>query len=169
MADFSRQFRLLADYNGWANHRLLDACSQLDGGEVESARPAFFGSILGTLNHILVGDQAWLARLRKDPPPGIALDHTLYSSLPEFAGARKHQDDEITAYVRGLGETDFTAIVTYKNMSGAAFDNTVSDILTHMFNHQTHHRGQVHDMLSQTKVLPPELDYIFFMRELPSS
>ncbi|HIF11178.1 MAG TPA: hypothetical protein EYQ81_15965, partial [Sneathiellales bacterium] len=162
-------FGRLASYNRRANHLLLDNYRRLKDDEINAPRPAFFGSILATLNHILVGDQAWLARLHGDPPPGRALDHILCHTLSALITARELQDDEITAYVKGLTELEFAATIRYQNMSGVDFENSVSVVLTHMFNHQTHHRGQVHDMLSQTSVPPPELDFIFFIREASAS
>lgn len=162
---FIRQFELLANYNRWVNRRLYGACEHLDDAEFRAARPAFFGSILGTLNHILVGDRAWLARLRSQPAPDHALDQVLYDTLSDLDQARRREDDEIAGYVSDLDSASLSATIRYRNISGVAFENTVSDILTHMFNHQTHHRGQVHGMLSDTKVAPPELDLIFYLRQ----
>lgn len=164
-ACFSRQFSLLANYNRWANRALFEACGRLGDTGARAARPAFFGSILGTLNHLLVGDRTWLARLRNEPNPGYSLDQTLCDDLTDMDHARRTEDEKIVAFVDSLDAAGFNATIKYRNTSGAAFENTVSDTLTHMFNHQTHHRGQVHDMLSQTDVPPPELDLIFYMRQ----
>ena len=163
---FSRQFCLLANYNRWANRALFEACERLGDTGVSAPRPAFFGSILGTLNHLLVGDRTWLARLRNDPPPGYSLDQTLCGTLADLDRARRAEDERIVAYVDSLDAAGFDATIKYRNTSGAAFENTVSDTLTHMFNHETHHRGQVHDMLSQTDTPSPELDLIFYMRQI---
>ena len=160
-----RQFQLLADYNQWANGRLYAACAQLGEDQLTADRSALFGSILGTLNHILVGDRSWLERLKGRPPAGYALDQVLYGSLADLTAARVAEDTSISEYVRNLSENDYGDTVQYQNTRGVPFENLVSDILTHVFNHQTHHRGQVHDLLSQTEIPPPELDLIFYMRE----
>jgi uncharacterized damage-inducible protein DinB len=164
-ADFSRQFGLLANYNRWANRALFDACARLSDAEVDAKRPAFFSSILGTLNHLLVGDRTWLARLRNAPNPGYSLDQMLCGTLSDLDQARSDEDGKIIAFVESLDAAGFDATIKYRNIAGAEFENTVSDVLTHMFNHQAHHRGQVHDMLSQTDVPPPELDLIFYLRQ----
>lgn len=163
-AGFSGQFGLLAAYNTWANGRVMEACGQLSALEFQAPRQAFFGSLPGTLNHVLVGDRSWLARLRGDPPAGYTLDQILYDTFADLKRARQAEDQQIAAYVGGLDEASFGSIVSYKTIKGAAFENTVQQILTHMFNHQTHHRGQIHDQLSQTDVPPPELDLIFYLR-----
>lgn len=163
-ADFSGQFGLLAAYNTWANGRLLEACGRLSELDYQAPRQAYFGSISGTLNHVLVGDRSWLARLRGDPPAGYALDQTLYDTFADLNRARQAEDQQIATYVEGLDEAAYGSIISYTTIKGAAFENTVLEILTHMFNHQTHHRGQIHDLLSQTDVPPPELDLIFYLR-----
>lgn len=163
-AEFSNQFRLLASYNQWANRRLFEACGGLSEVEFQAARQAYFGSIMATLNHVLVGDRSWFARLRGDPPTGYRLDQILCQSYAELAEARRVEDDLIAAYVAGLEETTFGGTISYTTTKGEAHENTISNILTHVFNHQTHHRGQVHDQLSQTSVSPPELDLIYYLR-----
>ncbi|NQV21401.1 MAG: damage-inducible protein DinB [Rhodospirillales bacterium] len=163
---FSEHFGLLAAYNAWANGRVMEACGRLSDREFQAPRQAFFGSISGTLNHVLVGDRSWLARLRGDPPAGYALDQILYDTFTDLERARRAEDQQIAAYVGGFDETAFGSTVSYKTVKGAAFENTIQEILTHMFNHQTHHRGQIHDLLSQTDVPPPELDLIFYLRAI---
>ena len=111
VANFSSQFKFLAGYNRWANCWLSDTCQQLVDEEFQTPRPAFFGSILGTLNHVLVGDQAWLARLRGEPPPGVALDHALFNTLPALTQMRHHLDQEIIGYVKDFAETDIAEII----------------------------------------------------------
>ncbi len=157
-------FQTFAAYNAWANTRLYDVCAQLPDDEYKKVRPAFFKSLHGTLNHILVGDRIWLARLRgeeHEPPP---LDTELYEDLASLRAARIEQDAAIAAFVDGLNEGQFASLTVYRNMSGGEFRDRIGEILAHVFNHQTHHRGQIHDQLSQTSVEPPPLDLIYFRR-----
>ena len=158
-------FRRFAAYNRWANQRLYAACAALPEGEYKASRPAFFGSIHRTLNHILVADLAWLGRLLGADIPNVPLDTELYTSLDELAVARAREDATLVAYVDGLDEAGLARVVSYKNTQGVAYSNPCGVILQHAFNHQTHHRGQVHDMLVATPVAPPPLDLIMFERE----
>jgi uncharacterized damage-inducible protein DinB len=79
--------------------------------------------------------------------------------------ARRAEDAQIIGVIEGLEEADFLLSLRYRNMSGDEFEDPIGEILTHVFNHQTHHRGQAHDLLSQTEVPPPSIDLIYFMRE----
>jgi uncharacterized damage-inducible protein DinB len=158
--------RRMARYNAWANRRLYAACAQLSEGEYHKARPAFFGSIHGTLNHLLIGDWVWLARIEGKPNPQVRLDDRPYASLAELKEARAAEDARMIALVDGYAEADLPRPVRYRLI-------TVPDEVTtplhvcwlNLFNHQTHHRGQAHDQLAQTDVPPPPLDLIFYLRE----
>lgn len=157
-------FQTFAAYNAWANARLYESCARLSEAEYKKPRPAFFKSLHGALNHILLGDRIWLWRLlgeAHEPPP---LDTELYKDLASLRAARIEQDTAISAFIDGLNEGQFASITVYRNMSGGEFRDRISEILAHVFNHQTHHRGQVHDQLSQTSVEPPPLDLIYFRR-----
>jgi len=164
-ASWSSYFGRLAAYNTWANQRLFAACGELAESEYLSSRQAFFGTIHGTLNHILVGDRIWFARLAGRKPAITALDQQLYGDFAGLRVARVAEDARIEAFVRDLGEGDFSRPVAYQNLAGEADEQPLEALLGHVFNHQTHHRGQVHDQLSQTKVAPPALDLIAFLRQ----
>ena len=157
-------FQTFAAYNAWANTRLFDACARLPEAEYKKIRPAFFKALHGTLNHILVGDRIWLWRLLGDEPEPLPLDTELYEDLASLRAARIEQDAAIAAFIDGLNEGQFASITVYRNMSGEEHRDRIGEILAHVFNHQTHHRGQAHDQLSQTSVEPPPLDLIYFMR-----
>ena len=157
-------FRRFAAYNRWANERLYAACTGLPEGEYKASRPAFFGSIHRTLNHILLADRAWLSRLQATGARALPLDTELYPTLTELAAARAAEDDNLAIYVDGLDEAGLARVVSYRSTQGTAYDAPCSIILQHVFNHQTHHRGQVHDMLTATSVAPPPLDLIYFER-----
>ena len=126
-------------------------------------RAAFFGSIHGALNHILVGDRVWLARLEHSPTSITALDERPY--LAALRAARIAEDAHIEAVVDEFDAAALLGDLHYRNMAGEDQSTPLAMVLAHMFNHQTHHRGQVHDMLSQTDVAPPPLDLIYFLRQ----
>lgn len=158
-------FVRLARYNRWANARLFAACGELDEVAYYAVRAAFFGSIHRTLNHILLADRAWQSRIDQDRAPNLPLDTELYQDRDELRLAREAEDLRLLERVSALDAAGLARRVGYRNSSGKLFENEVGDILQHVFNHQTHHRGQVHGMLSATNVAPPPLDLIFFMRE----
>ena len=157
--------RRLARYNAWANRRLFAACRELSDEEYHKPRPAVFGSIHGTLNHLLVGDRIWLDRLAGCAPRHARLDERPCATLDELEAARRAEDERIAAVVDGLEEANLSRELRYVTIAGAPQVTPVADVLLHLFNHQTHHRGQVHDQLSQTPVPPPPLDLIYFLRE----
>ena len=158
-------FRTFARYNAWANDRLYAACALLPDVEFRAPRQAFFGSIMATLNHILVGDRAWLGRLEGVPSGITRLDEILFEDLAELTRARVAEDDRIRTLVDGLNAEALEHEVVYRTMAGVEHRTPTPWVLSHLFNHQTHHRGQVHALLSQTTVKPPPLDLIFFLRE----
>jgi uncharacterized damage-inducible protein DinB len=150
--------RRLARYNSLANGRLYDACATLSDADRKQVRPAFFKSIHGTLNHIMVGDRIWLARFEGGAAPSTGLDATLYDSFDDLRAARVAEDKRIEAFFATVGDDFLGGSIRYRNNEGRMFDDPVSMLAVHFFNHQTHHRGQIHDMLTQTDVPPPVLD-----------
>jgi uncharacterized damage-inducible protein DinB len=159
-------FERLSRYNAWANERLYDACGQLAEAEFKAPRRAFFGSILATLNHILVGDRIWMSRLAGGTLV-LPLNKIVHGDLAPLRAARRQQDKLLTELVGGIAANRLDEPLHYQNTKGEAFATPYRVVLGHLFNHQTHHRGQVHDMLSQTAVPPPELDLIYFVRQEP--
>jgi uncharacterized damage-inducible protein DinB len=159
------QFKTFAYYNAWANLRLYEACGQLSETEYLMSRPSFFGSIHATLNHILVGDRAWMARFTGGKSGVSSLDQELYAEFAGLRVARLAEDALIINYVEGLDDGAMMSWLEYRNMAGEDQADEISILLSHFFNHQTHHRGQVHGLLSQTDVPPPQLDLIYYLRE----
>lgn len=161
MSDVLRQhFARFGRYNAWANQRLLDALGTLPERQLWAPRKAFFGSIMGTMNHILVGDRMWLARMSGgDQTWFTGLDQTLHTRLDDFRAARQAMDRTIidAVAILPLGGT-----LSYRNSRDEPQEKEWPLLLAHLFNHQAHHRGQVHDMLSQDGVAPPPLDLLYF-------
>ncbi len=158
--------RQFARYNRWANARLADACAELDEAAYKAPRETFFGSIHATLNHILVNDRIWVSRLEGRACAIKALDEELYGRLETLRAAQDADDARLIGLVDGLGDAGLTRLVRYTTIDD--FTDHADPawlLLVNLFNHQTHHRGQVHDLLSQTAVAPPPLDLIFYARE----
>lgn len=153
-----RNFRMLARYNALANRRLYEACARLPDVERKKRRPAFFGSIHGTLNHLMVGDRIWLARFAGQEVPSTNLDAILYEDFGELREAREEEDSRIESFAAGIDERFLKGTIRYTNNESRTLEDPVELLVAHLFNHQTHHRGQVHDMLTQTNVSPPVLD-----------
>jgi uncharacterized damage-inducible protein DinB len=160
-------FKILARYNRWANERLYAACARLPAGEFEKSRQAFFGSIKGTLNHIMVGDRAWLDRLEGAPVRVKTYDEILYDDLESLTRARAAEDARILRLMDDLGPDELGDTLYYTTIAGDRAETPTYLVLGHLFNHQTHHRGQAHDQLSQTTVAPPPLDLAIYLRDAP--
>lgn len=151
-------FTMLAAYNRLANERLYDACTILSDAERKRDRKGFFRSIHGTLNHIMVGDRIWLGRLSEGESQSIALDTILYEDFDELRVARAADDARIETFAATLSDNFLARSIAYTSSNGRRFDDPAPLLVAHMLNHQTHHRGQVHDMLSQAGVATPVLD-----------
>jgi uncharacterized damage-inducible protein DinB len=151
-------YRMLAHYNRVANERLYERCAQLEEEEYRRQRKGSFGSIHALLNHILLGDRIWMARFQGGGQTTPPLSTILYDDFPSLRGARTEEDRLIEDFFARLSEGFFDRSLEYTNSLGQHCVDPPSVAVTHLFNHQTHHRGQVHVMLSQTTVAPPSLD-----------
>jgi uncharacterized damage-inducible protein DinB len=158
MSDLLCHFRLLARYNRLANERLYTAAATLDDPARKLDRKGFFKSIHGTLNHILVGDRIWLGRFEGHAMPSTNLDRILYAEFEALWTARRAEDARIEAIMAGLTGDSLAGSFRYVNNEDRAVEDPAPLIFAHFFNHQTHHRGQVHDMLSQVGGPTPVLD-----------
>lgn len=163
----SGYFRRLARYNTWANRRLYDACGCLSREDYVAPRAGFFGSIHKTLNHLLVADRIWLGRFTGKPADITALDQILFDDFDDLRSARTEEDARILALMTGYTDAALQSMLAYRNVAGEAKTTPLVWALAHMFNHQAHHRGQVHAMLSGTPVPPPPLDLLYFLPEDP--
>ena len=157
-------FHTLARYNAWANKRLYDACAELSADVLKAPRAAFFGSIHRTLNHILVGDRMWQARLDGTDSGIKSLDEVLYEDFADLSAARVAEDGLLIERVDALDAHDLNREITYLSISMGPQHSRIYEILSHLFNHQTHHRGQVHACLSGTAAAAPPLDLMMFLR-----
>jgi uncharacterized damage-inducible protein DinB len=153
-------FELLATYNQWMNNKVYEAALRLDNTELTKDRGAFFGSILGTLNHIYVGDIIWLKRFASHPtspsfpdvielPTPSHLDQILFEDIGDLAKQRAWLDNQIIHWVEQLSDQDLDSLLSYHNTKGIPANKHFGSLILHFFNHQTHHRGQVTTLLSQ--------------------
>jgi uncharacterized damage-inducible protein DinB len=162
-------FEQFAAYNQWANARLYQAALALDDTEYRRNVGAFFKSIHGTLNHLLLTDRIWLKRLTGEGEHPDRLDAIIYEDRYLLAAARADEDERILRYVTSLDEASISGLLRYVTTSGKPFEQKRCDILAHLFNHQTHHRGQAHTILSIcTGREPPPLDLLAMLRRRTS-
>lgn len=154
-------FVLMAEYNQGMNRNIYNAASKLSLSELAKIQGAFFGSIINTLNHLLVGDTIWLQRFAGHKEHFLTLDYVrtlqvptsldtiLYSDFATLKENREKMDDVIKLFVSELTDAVISQSFSYKNTNGSAFNKNFGHILQHFFNHQTHHRGQVSTLLYQ--------------------
>jgi len=153
--------RLMAQYNQWMNDTLYTAASGLSDEQLRAERGAFFGSILATLNHLMVGDIIWLQRFASHPadyeslahlhriPPPPALNAILFDEFDELQMQRELLDQLIVDWCDELKTEHLSHPLSYQNTQGVPSTRPFGMLVQHLFNHQTHHRGQVTTLLSQ--------------------
>jgi uncharacterized damage-inducible protein DinB len=161
-------FRQLAAYNRWANAVLY--ASALGLSEDAYRRPAavFFGSLHGTLNHLLLSDRLWLKRLTGAGEHPNRLDAILHEDRTALTRARLAEDARLIAVVEGYDDEALARPLDYHTTSGAPQRQILSDVLAHLFNHHAHHRGQAHACCSLVGAAPPSLDLLLFQRGFPA-
>jgi uncharacterized damage-inducible protein DinB len=158
-------YRMFAHYNAWANARLYDAVAGLPDADYRADLGAFFGSLHRTLNHLLVTDRIWMQRFTGTGDAPKALDAILYDDFADLRAGRETEDARIVAWVETLSETDLAAILIYHPISTPGeVRQPLAPTLSHFFNHQTHHRGQAHAMLTRLTGKAPSFDLAPFQR-----
>ena len=158
-------FCSFARNNQWSNARLYAALSILPEAELVATRVSFFGSIVATLQHIVAVDRRYLDRLRGHNPLPDAYNHPP-QTLPALHALQRRADRELVTLCQGAGAEGFRRRVSYVGHDGPRTES-VANLLSHLFVHQIHHRGQVHDMMSATTVAPPQLDEFFLDSDWP--
>jgi uncharacterized damage-inducible protein DinB len=154
--------KTLSSYNRWMNERLYALCADLPDAERKRDRGAFFRSIHGTLNHLLLSDRIWLGRFLGAPFAFTSLDQELCADFAELRAERARTDAEIEAWAGALAPADFESTLRYTsivNPAPRAFPFWAA--ATHFFNHQAHHRGQLTTLLKQAGVDPGVTDLIW--------
>jgi uncharacterized damage-inducible protein DinB len=144
---------VLAEYNAWMNSKLYSACATLSDDERKRDRGAFFRSIHGTLNHLLLADSVWMGRFDGKPFTFKSLDQELYASFDELRTHRVEMDERIDRWARGLTDAALDAKIEFTSaVTNRTHAPTLWRVVLHFFNHQTHHRGQLTTLLSQARV-----------------
>jgi uncharacterized damage-inducible protein DinB len=166
-------YRFLAGYNRWFNGRLYAACEQLPDEERKRDRGAFFGSIHKTLHHLVWGDKIWLNRFADQGvvfgsltasllvlPEGAMHGTVLYADWDELRAQREQLDHAIEDWTQEMPADFPSRAMRYSNSQGVQREHPAWKALTHFFNHQTHHRGQVTTLLAQAGIDPGVTDLI---------
>lgn len=160
------RYTMFAGYNTWANARLYDAASRLANADYRADRGAFFKSMHRTLNHMVVADRIWMRRFTGTGDAPTRLNAILYEDFAELRAARRAEDERIARYVEGLSDADFGRPLRYLTITNpTTIEQDLSPALDHFFNHQTHHRGQAHCLLTAITGDAPSLDLIMYQRE----
>ena len=174
MHSLAHHFTTEAYNNAWANHRLLRACCELTAEEFAARRTSFFPSIKATLNHILTVDWFYVEMLERSRDglqphenPGRHFEpEEPFADCAALSKAQHQSDLRLIACCEGLRDSQLDDVVATLRAQGLVRDR-VRRILAHLFEHQIHHRGQVHAMLAGTRVKPPQLDEFFCTGEAP--
>ena len=162
MPSLSLHLLEMARNNAWANHRLHAACARLDEDERKARRTGFFPSIHATLSHILIVDWYYLDALEGGGRgPVLYADPEPFACFEPLRAAQQAADRRLIAYCERLDEAALARCVVLVRDGGARHPERVPSVLAHVFQHQIHHRGQVHAMLSGTRIPPPQLDEYF--------
>jgi len=159
-----RYYQQFAHYNQWINMSIYSAAGKLNQEALSENRGAFFGSIIGTLNHILVGDIFWFKRFAdhlanyrtleyfRSVNKPASLDEMLHDELSNLLEVREHTDAVIVQFTSELTDEVIASTLKYQNSKDQKFNKNMGDLLLHVFNHQTHHRGQVSTLLYQAGI-----------------
>ena len=144
-----KHFMMFAAYNRWANARIYDAAAELSDEDYRRDVGAFFRSMHGTLNHLLATDRIWMKRFTGQGETPNSLDAILFGDLARLRAAREAEDLRIGEFIGSLDEAALDGRFTYMTVSDyRTISQRLAPALDHLFNHQTHHRGQAHTILT---------------------
>ena len=161
-----QHFAMMAGYNAWCNERVYEVAALLPDASYRADRGAFFKSVHGTLNHLLAADRIWMKRFTGEGEAPNRLDAVLFENLDDLRAAREREDARIVTYIDSLSEADLVGRIRYRTIVNATeVEQPLTPALVHFFNHQTHHRGQVHCLLTGFGLDAPSLDLILFQRQ----
>ncbi len=167
---------LMTRYNQWMNINLYDLAASLDHQALTMDRGAFFKSILGTLNHLVVTDIIWMKRFAAHHPFGALdeldqwqqpthLDLILHEDLRALKQDREQLDMMLIGFANEITESELNTAMAYRNMAGQPFKRKVGQLFLHVLNHQTHHRGQLTTLFSQLGIDPGMTDLLALIPE----
>ena len=162
------RYQMFAGYCAWCNERLYAAAATVPDADYRADRGAFFKSLHGTLNHLLVGDLIWMRRFTGVGQKPPSLDAILHDDFDALRAARRKEDTLISRYIDRLSEEDLKGTLRYTTVvRPQTIEQPLMPALDHFFNHQTHHRGQAHAILSSIigNDATPSFDLIIYQRE----
>src|ERR1700704_6367996 len=163
--NFAAHYQMFGRYNAWANGRLYAATALLGTEQYRADRGAFFKSVCGTLNHLLATDRIWMRRFTGEGDAPDRLDAILFETFDELRAARVAGDRRVVDFVDRLDDNRIAGTIKYRRVSTPElFEQQLAPALAHWFNHQTHHRGHVHALLTGLVGEAPELDLLIFQR-----
>ena len=166
MSALRDHFVMLARYNDWANRRLYATAAKMLADDYRADRGAFFKSVHGTLNHLLATDRIWMKRFTGQGEAPERHDAILPDGFDDLRSARGREDARILGWTQGLDEAALNGVFRFTRASAPElYEQQLGPALAHLFNHQTHHRGQAHALISGLGYDAPELDLLFFQRE----
>ena len=161
-------FRTMARNNAWSNHRLLEACARLDPEELRAPRSGFFPSLWLTLSHILLVDGYYLDALDGVlASPEMDEAATPWTTFEELRATQCACDRRLIRFCDDLAPSRLADEVVFDRGGGTLRRERMDRVLAHLAMHQIHHRGQVHAMLSDTRVAPPQLDEFLLANDAP--
>jgi len=161
-----RHFPMMARFSHWVNAKIYDCAQQLGPEKYRADRGLFWGSVHKTLNHLLVIDRLWTGRVAGIDRGIRSLDQMLYEDFEELRKARDQEDADMVRLVDGLTDERLQESITYWTAKrDRQMRARIWDALAGMFNHQTHHRGQISAVLTQEGVAMPDIDLIYYLSE----
>ena len=160
-------FAMMAGYNAWCNERVYDVAAQLSDADYRADRGAFFKSVHGTLNHLLVADRIWMKRFTGEGEAPNRLDAILFEDLRRASRGARRRRMRGSSPISTASPTPIwqDASATGRSRIPTEIEQPLAPALLHFFNHQTHHRGQVHCLLTGLGLEAPSLDLILFQRQ----
>ena len=158
--------QMMARYNRWANERLYRMAASLTDADYRRDTGTFFDSLHGTLNHLMAADLIWMRRFTGEGEAPSRLNAIVHDDLDALHAARRDEDARIIAYVESLQPADIEGTLHYRSLGGGEHAEPLWQLLAHLFNHQTHHRGQAHAILTRLGIAEPEpMDLVYMLRE----
>lgn len=159
-------FRILAQYNIWATQRLCESLKSVSDDDFNKDVGLYFKSIVGTLNHLLLGEHyLWYSRFKQGISPAIALNTMIQTKKTALLDELQEKSKNWIEFLEQLDEKTLNADLTYKRVSGQELTLPYAATLMHVFNHGTHHRGQITAAMTGLGYACPELDLVYMLVE----
>lgn len=156
-------FQLLARYHAWANQQLIVHLNNVSDSDFFKDQKLFFNSIFGTLNHLLVADHLWLSRFSQGISPSISLNTIIEDDREPLLQKLNHATHQWQVFIQSLDSKILTEMFHYTTTAGKSMQLPYAATLMHVFNHATHHRGQITAAMTALDYAAPELDMIYML------